>query len=174
VEVTRDYELVPRAFTISPGVVVPDKGYSSRNLRASYSLGQQRLLSGRLAVGRGTLYDGTRTEASYNGRIGIIPQFAFEPSLSFNWVDLPYGEFTVKLINSRFVVTPTPRMQVSSLIQFNASAHTVSSSVRLRWEYQPSSELFVVYSDGRHTLDSALPGLLNRSFAVKATRLLRF
>ena len=44
---------------------------------------------------------------------------------------------------------------------------------RLRWEYLPGSELFIVYSDGRGTLG---PGsdLLNRSFAVKATRLLRF
>lgn len=65
-------------------------------------------------------------------------------------------------------------MLVSSLIQYNASAHTVSSSIRLRWEYLAGSELFVVYSDGRNTLDSASPGLLNRSFAVKATRLLRF
>jgi hypothetical protein len=28
----------------------------------------------------------------------------------------------------------------------------MSASVRLRWEYRPGSELFVVYSDGRNTL----------------------
>ena len=65
-------------------------------------------------------------------------------------------------------------MGVSSLIQFNPSAHTVSSSVRLRWEYQPGSELFVVYSDGRTTESANGHGLLNRTFAVKATRLVRF
>jgi hypothetical protein len=127
-----------------------------------------------MALGRGTFYDGTRTEASYNGRVGIVPQFAVEPSLSFNWVSLPFGDFSATLINSRFILTPTPRMGVSSLVQFNASAHTISSSVRLRWEYLPGSELFVVYSDGRNTLDAAAPGLLNRTFAVKVTRLLRF
>jgi len=41
-------------------------------------------------------------------------------------------------------------------------------------EYQPSSQLFVVYSDGRDTLGTGVPDLLNRSFAVKITRLLRF
>ena len=66
-------------------------------------------------------------------------------------------------------------MMLSSLIQFNASAHTVTSSVRLRWEYLPGSELFVVYSDGRNTLETLTPtGLLNRSAAVKVTRLLRY
>jgi hypothetical protein len=174
VNYTRDYELVPKNFTISPGVVVPAAGYSSRNVRASYSLGQQRLFSGRAALGRGTFYNGTRTEASYNGRIGVIPQFAFEPSISLNWVDLPYGQFSAKLVTSRFIVTPNPRMMVTSLVQVNPSAHTVSSSIRLRWEYHAGSELFIVYSDGRDTLGSTPVGLLNRSFAVKATRLLRF
>jgi hypothetical protein len=65
-------------------------------------------------------------------------------------------------------------MSVSSLVQFNAVAHTVSSSVRLRWEYRAGSELFVVYSDGRSTFSPAGEGLLNRSVAIKATRLLRF
>jgi len=50
----------------------------------------------------------------------------------------------------------------------------MSSSVRLRWEYRPGSEVFIVYSDGRNTLTSGYPDLLNRSVAVKVTRLLRF
>ncbi|MBI4521683.1 MAG: hypothetical protein HY701_12655 [Gemmatimonadetes bacterium] len=56
----------------------------------------------------------------------------------------------------------------------NAAADTVSSSVRLRWEYVPGSELFLVYSDGRDTSPTTPLGLLNRSIAVKITRLLRF
>jgi hypothetical protein len=89
------------------------------------------------------------------------------------WVDLPYGNFAARLLAGRFTYTPTTRFFVSSLMQFNADAHTLNSSLRLRWEYLPGSELFIVYSDGRGTLG---PGsdLLNRSFAVKATRLLRF
>jgi hypothetical protein len=122
----------------------------------------------------GSLYNGTRTEASYNGRIGIVPQFAIEPSISLNWVDLPYGTFSARLLTSRFILTPTPRMMLSSLVQFNASAHSVSSSVRLRWEYLAGSELFIVYSDGRDTLGTMVEALLNRSVAIKATRLLRF
>jgi hypothetical protein len=65
-------------------------------------------------------------------------------------------------------------MLIGSLIQYNASDHTLSSSVRLRWEYTPGSDLFVVYSDGRNTLPPGMPGLVNRSIAVKLTRLVRF
>ncbi len=38
----------------------------------------------------------------------------------------------------------------------------------------PGSDLFVVYSDGRLTNSIGLPVLLNRTFAVKFTKLFRF
>jgi hypothetical protein len=174
-EYTRSYERVPKAFTISPGVVVPSGGYEAQNLRTSYSLGQQRPISGRAAFGYGSLYGGTHTEASYSGRVAIIPQLALEPSISLNWVELPVGDFSAQLLNSRFIFTPSPRMIVSSLVQYNISGHSVTSSARLRWEYHPGSELFLVYSDGHNLLESQNPtGLLNRSVALKITRLLRF
>ena len=88
-------------------------------------------------------------------------------------MDLPHGEFAARLLTSRFSYTPTTRVLVSSLLQFNVDGNTLSSSVRLRWEYLPGSELFLVYSDGRDTT-GRLRDVMNRSVAVKATRLLRF
>ena len=47
--------------------------------------------------------------------------------------------------------------------------------MRFRWEYQPGSELFVVCSDARDTDETGFPPpVLNRSFVVKLTKLLRF
>jgi hypothetical protein len=46
--------------------------------------------------------------------------------------------------------------------------------MRLRWEYQPGSELFVVYTEQRDTLSPQFPELENRAFAVKLNRLIRF
>ena len=174
-EYTHAYELIPKAFAISPGVIVPIGGYDSDNARITYSLGQQRPVSGRLAFGHGALYGGHRTETSYSGRVALRPQLAVEPSLSLNWVNLPFGIFSAQLVSTRLIFTPSPRMILSSLVQYNASGHSVTSSARLRWEYRPGSELFLVYTDGRNLLDTQTPtGLLNRSVAVKVTRLLRY
>ncbi|MFN7914294.1 MAG: DUF5916 domain-containing protein [Vicinamibacterales bacterium] len=174
-EYTHTYELIPRAFTISPGVVVPVGGYDADNLRVTYSLGQQRPVSGRMAFGHGSLYEGTRTEASYSGRLALRPQVAVEPSLSLNWVSLPFGDFSARLLTTRFIVTPTPRLILSGLVQYNISGHSMTSSARMRWEYRPGSEMFLVYSDGRNLLETQNPtGLLNRSIALKVTRLLRY
>ena len=46
--------------------------------------------------------------------------------------------------------------------------------MRLRWEYSPGSELFVVYNDQRDTLARSFPDLQNRAVIVKINRLFRF
>ena len=155
-------------------MIVPAGGYSYSTGRVSYSLGQQRRVSGRLSASTGSLYGGTKSDVSFSGRWGVIPQFSLEPSVTLAWGSLPYGDFTARLIGSRFTVTPSARMQISSLVQFNVDGKTLTSSARLRWEYTGGSDLFVVYSDGRETRNVGLPRLLNRTFAIKATRLLRF
>jgi len=174
IDVSEQYELLPRSFVINPGTIVPTGGYSYRTVRTAYSLGQQRMMSGQVSAGYGTLYNGHRTEVGYGGRMALLPQFAVEPSVSLNWVRLPYGNFSAPVVGARIIFTPNARTALTSFLQYNGSSRTMSSSVRLRWEYRPSSELFVVFSDGRNTLTGGYPDLLNRSVAVKVTRLLRF
>jgi hypothetical protein len=70
--------------------------------------------------------------------------------------------------------TMTPFMFTSALLQYNSDARNVSANVRLRWEYRPGSELFVVYNEERDTLTRGLPDMRNRAFIVKVNRLLRF
>jgi hypothetical protein len=171
---TRQYELLPFDFAISPGVVVPAGGYTYQTLNVTYNLGQQRPISGRLTASYGSLYEGMRTSLTYSGRIGVSPHFGVEPNISLNWVRLPYGDFDARLLGMRFGLAPTARLGFSALTQFNPSSHSLTSSARMRWEYTPGSEFFIVYSDGRDTASHGYPGLQNRSFALKATRLLRF
>jgi hypothetical protein len=65
-------------------------------------------------------------------------------------------------------------MFASALVQYNTGANAVSANVRLRWEYRPGSELFVVFNEQRDTLSEKFPDLLNRAVIVKMNRLLRF
>ena len=170
-----DYELLPKNFGIATGVTVPRGGYGYESFNTQYSLGAQRRISGSVSASIGSFYGGTKKSVGYsNAYVTINPHLSFEPGVTLNWVELPWGNFVSRLLTTRTIVTPTPRMLISSLVQYNAANHSVSSSVRLNWEYQPSSQFFVVYSDGRNTLGRGVPDLLNRSFAVKITRLLRF
>jgi hypothetical protein len=70
--------------------------------------------------------------------------------------------------------TATPLMFTSALVQYNSSSHGLSANVRLRWEYRPGSELFVVFNEERDTNARRFPDLANRALIVKVNRLLRF
>jgi hypothetical protein len=65
-------------------------------------------------------------------------------------------------------------MFVSGLVQYNSSNHSLTSNVRFRWEYQPGSEMFLVYNDGRDTTGAGAPVLQNRSLVFKINKFLRF
>ena len=69
----------------------------------------------------------------------------------------------------------TPRMIVEALPQYTSRDNSVSSNERYRWEYQPGSELFVVFNEQRDTLTPGrFPELENRAFIIKFNRLFRF
>ena len=180
---TSTYDLLQDPFEIASDVTIPVGGYQFSNSQASYSFGPQHRASGRLSVERGSFYGGTKTALAIGGgfgpgaagRIELSPRFSLEPGLSINRVELPQGSFTTSLVTTRSTYTFTPTMFLSALIQYNSSNNAVSSNIRLRWEYQPGSELFVVYNEQRDTLTPGrFPELENRAFVVKFNRLFRF
>jgi hypothetical protein len=170
----RSYEYLDAPFRIAPGVIIPVGSYDWARGQVTYNLGSQRRISGGIITSFGSFYDGARTELTYNGRIEVTPRIAVEPNLTLNWVQLPVGDFKTRLVSTRLIFARSARSVFSSLVQFNADAHTLTSNFRYRWEYRPGSELFVVYSDGHDTSTwGSSEGLVNRSFAVKMTRLFR-
>jgi hypothetical protein len=175
--VTDDYEFVPPGpipFRVADGVIVPVGGYGTSNVQATLQLGQQRRLSGTLTAQYGSFYSGHKTTVGVSrGRLNLSSQLSVEPSYSINVVDLVEGAFTTHLGGSRITYTLTPLMFVSALVQYNSGTHSASTNVRLRWEYQPGSELFIVYNDDRNTLTRGFPDLSTRAFIVKVNRLLR-
>lgn len=174
VRASSNHEFLPARFTIAPGVEIPAGIYDQRSVTASYTMGQQRRVSGTLSTSRSVFYDGTRSTAGYSGRVVVSPHLVLEPGVTLNWVNLPFGTFNARIISNRLIVTPKPRLGFSSLVQWNALARTLTASARMSWEYIPGSELFIVYSDGRTTTGAGYPDLVNRTIAVKATRLVRF
>ena len=114
----------------------------------------------------------------YQGRAVITPQFSIEPRISISDVDVTQGSFVTTLVGARTSFTVSPRMFLAALLQFNSKSESLDTNIRFRWEYQPGSDLFIVYSAGRD------PGLASysrwktklqtRSFVIKFTRLLRF
>ncbi len=169
------YELLDSNFRIADGTILPPGRYSFRDVTAGFSLGAQRRFSGNLSVQHGSFYSGNKTTVALRGgRLNASTRLIVEPSLSFNWVDLPQGSFRNDLAVTRVTYSFTPEMFLSGLLQYNSANNTLSSNLRLRWEYRPGSELFIVYTDA-HDIDvlDRFSELSNRGLTIKLNYLMR-
>ena len=177
---TRSYEFLERPFEIAGGIAIPVGGHPFQDVDVSYSLAQQRALGGTVGVQHGSFYNGRKTSVRFGtrgfgvGRFELSQQLSVEPGFEVNRISLPQARFTTQLVTTRTTYTVTPLMFVSALLQYNSTNNSVGANVRLRWEYQPGSELFVVYNEQRNTLSPRFPLLENRAFIVKLNRLFRF
>ncbi len=173
----RIFEFLDEEFDIADDVIIPIGQYRFERYGAGYRLGPQRRVSGFIGLEGGTFFSGDRNELIYFGRWELTKQLSLEPRLSLNWIDLPEGSFTVNVARVRVNLMLSPRIFLGALIQYNSSDNLAATNVRFRWEYQPGSDFFIVYSDGRDTLrldPRGIPRLETQSLVIKFTRLFRF
>ncbi|HUF75459.1 MAG TPA: hypothetical protein VMM35_04240, partial [Longimicrobiales bacterium] len=178
VSFTNSYENLVQQAGIS-GAQIPAGRYEFPEFGIGYRLGPQRPFIGNLSFRWGDYFGGTiRSAGIGGGRIEVTPQISLEPSISFNWIDLPNavepGRYDQHVAVTRLTYTLTPRAYVSGLVQYNSRSHVVSGNFRFRWEWAPGSELFLVYTEDRSTdVTDRWSELSNRGFVIKVTRLLR-
>ena len=173
-EFSRNLEFLSEPFEIADDLVVPTGRYRFDEAFAGFQLGPHRKVSGTLNVNRGDFFNGHRTGIGYFGRVELSSQFAVEPRVSFDWISLPSGKTRVTLLGVRPTLAITPRMYVGALMQYNSSTQALETNFRWRWEFEPGSDLFVVYTDGRDTTGRGFSRLVNRGLAIKFTRFFRF
>jgi hypothetical protein len=173
-QATRNFERLDDPFEIDTDVFIPEGRYTYTGYQASYNFGTQRPVSGNVSYQWGAFFRGSiRTISINRARVVVSDHLSLEPGVSVNLIQLPDGDANQTVFRLRADYAFTPRMFVSTLVQYNESRATFSSNLRFRWEFRPGSDLFVVWTDERDT-PLRRTGLRNRAFALKVTRLLRF
>lgn len=174
VQLLDNTERLTEPYDVFHDVDIPVGTYRFRNLNARYDLGSQHPVSGMVSYEYGGFFGGTKHSLSMSrSRTEPFANFFIEPGVSLNWIDIPQGRFVAKVLTGRFIYMFSPRIFVSTLAQYNSDDRALAINARLRWEYRPGSDLFVVYSDGRSTLERGFPRLQNRALTVKLTRFFR-
>ena len=97
IDLEQRYDFVPEAFEAARIVPIAAGQYDYRSIFASYSMGQQRRVSGTLSLWRGGYYNGEITAIGYTrGRVELTPQFSLEPGVSINRITIPLGTYTAR------------------------------------------------------------------------------
>ena len=140
---------ITQPFNVYKNVFIPPGIYHFERHQLTYGSGQDRRLTFNLFERFGTYYTGHLNEARVRTTYRPNPKFSIATTAGWNRFRLPQGNFSVVLANlqanysfSRFVTT-------STLVQVDtANTQAVSANIRLRYNYRPDSDLYVIYNVG--------------------------
>jgi hypothetical protein len=137
-------------FNIYRNINIPVGVYNWTRHQLTYGTAEDRRLTVRFLERFGGYYDGHLNEARIRATYRRSERLAFSLNPQWNRFRLPQGNFSVVVgaletdyAFSRFV-------SLSTILQVDtANDQAVSGNFRLRWNYRPDSDLFVIYTAGQ-------------------------
>ena len=100
----------------------------------------------------GTYYDGRLNEARIRSTYRSNERLSFNFAEQWNRFRLPVdgGDFSVLFGSLQANYSFSRFLTLSSLVQMNtANTQAASANIRLRWNYRPDSDLYVIYTAGQ-------------------------
>ena len=156
-------------------VFIPNGVYHFTRHQLTYGSGQDKRFTYNLFERFGSYYDGTLNE--FRVRANYRPTAKFSISASETWdrfrLPLPSGNFSVLLASLQGNYSFNRFLTFTSLIQVDTSNNqAVSANLRLRYNYRPDSDLYVIYNVGTQFASIAPanpPQVRETRFAIKWT-----
>ena len=160
-------------FTIYKNVVIPVGMYRWARHQLTYGSRQDRKFTWRLFERFGTYYDGHLNEARVRWSYRANEHLSLDFSEQWNRFRLPEGNFSVVFGSIQGNYAFSRFLFLSTVLQMNtANTQAASANIRLRWNYRPDSDVYVIYTAGQRfaSLAAANPlQLMEHRFAVKFT-----
>jgi hypothetical protein len=145
-------------FNIFGDVVIPAGEYRFTRHQVDYESNPGRRVAYTVSEQWGAFYDGTLSSASATLNVRALPQVSVAGSEAWNRFRFTGRDHDVSVGSLKTSYSMTRFLTVSALVQHNsADAEHVSWNARLRYQYRPDSDLFVVLNDGVQ-FNSLAPG----------------
>jgi hypothetical protein len=162
-------------FHIYKSVFIPNGLYHFTRHQLTYGSGQDQKFTYNFFERFGGYYGGTLNE--FRIRANYRPTAKFSIAASETWdrfrLPLPNGNFSVVLASLQGNYSFNRFLTFTSLVQMDTSnAQALSANVRLRYNYRPDSDLYVIYNVGTQFASIAPsnpPQVRETRFAIKWT-----
>jgi hypothetical protein len=160
---------------IYKNVFIPNGLYEFTRHQLTYGSGQDRRFTYNFLERFGGYYGGTLNE--FQVRANYRPTSKFSMSASETWdrfrLPLTNGKFSVVLASLQGNYSFSRFLTFTSLIQMDTSnTKAISANLRLRYNYRPDSDLYIIYNVGTQFASIAPanpPQVRETRFAVKWT-----
>jgi hypothetical protein len=162
-------------FNIYKSVFIPVGVYNWTRHQLTYGSAEDRKWTVSFFERFGGYYDGSLNEARIRTGYRANERLSFSFSEQWNRFRLPLvnGNFSVVFGALETDYAFSRFLSLSTIVQMDtANAQAVSANIRLRWNYRPDSDLYVIYTAGQQfaSLAAANPvQLYQNQFVVKYT-----
>lgn len=145
---TWNQDVLSEDFEIADNVTIPEDDYTHGRVAAWIESSAQRVLAPAFTVETGDYYGGRR--ADYIPAIQWRPSSRFFASAEYelNDVQLPDGDFIVRVSRLRANILFSPAISWNNTIQYDNESDRLGVNSRFRWELEPGTDLFVVLNQG--------------------------
>ena len=138
-----DAPFFPAGIEIAPG----DYDYTRYELELETD--QSAAWAGSFEIETGDYFDGKLTTYTLSGRYAPVPHLELSADVEINQLRelgvLRQNEDT-RLYSANIRLAPNPRLQFSAFYEWNSLAERGVWNLRMAWEYQPLSYLYLVYN----------------------------
>jgi len=139
-------------FNIYKNVFLPAGDYHWTRHQFTYGSPQDRRLTVNFFERFGTYYNGRLNEARIRSIYRANERLSFNFSEQWNRFRLPVsgGDFSVLVGSLQTNYSFSRFLTLSALAQMNtANRQAANANIRLRWNYRPDSDLYVIYTAGQ-------------------------
>jgi hypothetical protein len=150
------YQLLTEPF-MPLGISIAEGTYHYVRHQFYFSTDASRIISANLNFETGSYFNGKLITAVFNVNIAPIPHIAINAQLNRNHFK-KVGNLTggkkvdLYIISGRFALNP--RLQLTGFYQKNSENNLSNYNIRLSWEYQPLSYIYLVFN--RRAFDNVL------------------
>ena len=146
-------EGVREPFEICDGVIIPPGDYSFDQVRAGVSTGPHRRFVTSASYATGDFYDGQLDNVNASVEWIPVPRFRAVIAYDYNDVELPQGDFVVRLARVGLDVIMSAKLSWVNLIQYDNASDTTGINSRLHWIPEAGRELFIVLNHNLEDFD---------------------
>lgn len=140
-------------FEIFEGIVIPPGEYSFDQASVGVNTGGHRRVVTSLSYGTGDFYDGDRDTINAEVEWTPSPHFRTLIGYEYNDVELPQGDFVLRLIRLGLDAIFSAKLSWTNLLQYDNDTETVGINSRIHWIPQRGREMFIVLNHNLEDLD---------------------
>jgi hypothetical protein len=140
-------------FEIFEGVIIPPGDYSFDQMRAGVSTGPHRRFVTSASYAAGDFYDGEIATVSTTVEWIPVPRFRASIGYDYNDVELPQGDFVLRLARTGVDYIMSSKLSWVNLIQYDNATETLGLNSRLHWIPEAGRELFIVLNHNLEDFD---------------------